>query len=93
VGVKFRGNTGDDTLRQRVEEAEVAIAEAASGEETVTAGVKHVTVTNVSKNRRRICTVDLAVGERHTLTAADMENDRLMAKITRALELGVLESD
>ena len=51
------------------------------------------TITNVSKNHRRICRVDLAVGESYTLTAEDLEDERLMAKLTRAVELGVLESD
>lgn len=55
--------------------------------------VKFPTLTNVSKNHRSICRVELAVGESHTLDAMDMADDRLMAKITRALELGVLESD
>ncbi len=50
------------------------------------------TITNVSKNHRRICRVDLAVGESYTLTADDMEDARLMAKLTRAVDLGVLES-
>ena len=54
--------------------------------------VKFPTVTNVSKNHRRICRVDLAVGESYTLTADDMEDERLMAKLTRAVDLGVLES-
>ncbi len=61
--------------------------------EPAAASGRKPTVTNVSKNHRRICRVDLPVGESYTLTADDMEDARLMAKLTRAIDLGVLESD
>ena len=107
LGVKFRGNTGDATIQKRIDKAEAEIAAANTDPDPVTdnpdpepkqpapaaASGQLPTITNVSKNHRRICRVDLAVGESYTLTAEDLEDERLIAKLTRAIELGVLESD
>jgi len=46
---------------------------------------------NVSKNMRVINHVEIAVGDIYKLTAKDKEDESLMTKIDRAVELGVLE--
>ena len=89
LGVKFRGNTGDDTLRDRIAEAEAALTEPVPADVEAQTD-EAFTVRNVSKNRRRIQCVELAVGESYTLTERDLADERLMAKVHRAIDLGVL---
>ncbi|MBL1319586.1 MAG: hypothetical protein JKY80_02130 [Mariprofundaceae bacterium] len=47
-------------------------------------------ITNTSKNKRCINHIMLEVNESYTLTERDMEDERLMMKIDRAIDLGVL---
>jgi len=53
------------------------------------------TVVNNTRNPRRINAVTIGPGESYTLTKADKENERLMAKIHYSFKLGLLvnESD
>jgi len=49
------------------------------------------TVTNVSNNPRQIGGKVVAIGDSYTLTKMDKQNERLMAKLHRAIKLGLLE--
>ena len=49
-----------------------------------------MTVTNASRNKLRVNHVELAPGESHTLSADDVGDERLLSKVNRALEIGVL---
>lgn len=47
-------------------------------------------LTNTSKNTHRIKGQDVKVGDTYTLSGADLDDKRLMAKIDHAVKLGVL---
>jgi len=94
LGVKFRGNTGDDTLRERIAEAEAALEPT---EETDTDPVDYRSqlqsqrvITNTGRNPTRIASQIVPVGGKYTLTDMDLSNENMMAKIARGIELGLL---
>ena len=112
LGVKFRGNTGNDTIRERIAEAEAAMEQPAQEPpepdavldtdavvtETTAAERRDLapgplTVTNAGNNVRVINTIRLKPGESHSLSDDELGNERLMTKVRRAIEIGVLVAE
>lgn len=102
LGVKFRGNTGDDTLRERISAAEAEIAKAeepeaapaeTKAEEPASVsdelGVGSI-ITNPGRNVRRIGNLVIAPGGQKPLTERDVADERTMAKVEYMIKLGVL---
>ena len=86
--VKFRGNTGDDTLRERIAEAEAKLADADSPSDGPAIGF---VVTNISKNPYGLTPeITVGVGSEYHLTDEDLMNNELAARIDRAVESGAL---
>lgn len=98
LGVKYRGNTGDDTIRERIAEAEAALvaepdpapASVADASAAPAPVVEELTITNKKHNRLVIGGISLAHDEPHTLTAEELADDRIMRKVRRAIEIGIL---
>jgi len=101
LGIKFRGNTSDDTLRERIAAAEAESAESEPGavdpetiaEEPAPAsdelGVGSI-ITNPGRNVRRIGNLVIAPGGQKPLTERDVADKRTMAKVAYMIKLGVL---
>lgn len=97
LGVKFRGNTGDDTIRERIAEAEAALAEEvlAPLDELAAAKPDHKAptadvLTNPGRSVRRMGIVTMAPASKHTLTEREKADTRTMAKVNYMVKLGVI---
>lgn len=99
LGVKFHPNAGDDTLRQRIAEAEQApvAAEAPQGEVPRTPAPKAVkpsdgglTITNPTRMVQRVGMIVMAPGAVHQVTDREQADARTMAKVETAIRLGLV---
>lgn len=105
LGVSYRGNTGDDTIRQRIAEAEAALAPVEEPE-FVTKGLGEYldpaaakpdhkapvadVLTNPGRSVRRMGIVTMAPASKHTLTEREKSDERTMAKVNHMVKLGVI---
>jgi hypothetical protein len=94
LGIKFRGNTSDDTLRERIAaaEAEAAVTVAHPIEPARPDHDRPVRIvlTNPTRNVRRIGTIVIAPGGKHELTARELDDERTMLKVNHMIKLGVI---
>ena len=91
LGVKFRSNTSDATLFDRIKEAELALTDDKE-ESEVSPTVKStgIKVFNSSKHAHAIGSKMVPPGGEYTLTDGDLSNERLMRRVGRAIQIGVL---
>jgi hypothetical protein len=94
LGVKFRANTGDETLRERISEAESepkAESEPESEPKPVTGELTLGSViTNPGKYVRRVGNMVFAPGGRQVLAGRNLADERTVLKLLHMIKLGVL---
>lgn len=99
LGVKFRPNVSDDTLRARIAEKEAAPVALVVPEAAQAAPVAPVVpeaaqaapvISNPGKSVMRIGSIVMAPGGTHPLTEREQADDRLMAKVNHMIKLKVI---
>lgn len=91
LGVKFRSNTSDATLFDRIKDAELALTgDKEEPEALLPVKSAGITVFNSSKHNHVIGSKLVRPGGEYTLTDGDLSNERLMRRVGRAIQLGVL---
>lgn len=93
LGVKYRGNTSDDTLRERVEAASAEITQPVTPE--IEAAIEVIVklgdvLTNPGKSVRRMGIITMAPASKHPLTDRERADSRTMAKVNHMVKLGVI---
>ena len=87
LGVKFHPNVGDDTLRQRIAEAEGGSDE---GESQESEQSDVMTITNPTRMVQRMGMIVMAPGATHAVSERESADERTMAKVRNAIKLGLV---
>ena len=92
LGVKFHPNVGDDTLRQRIAEAESGSDEGEPRESGPQAAKQAggTTITNPTRMVQRMGMIVMAPGATHAVSERESADDRTMAKVRNAIKLGLV---